>query len=91
MRARTGPGFMLASKLNSVEFQAGGLTAEEASASQIRMEKGYEPFKLSDAGVAEQFGKDIQTYLGEMAEDADKLTKFGYPDYTGELRKNVAN
>ncbi|ROV93134.1 hypothetical protein VSDG_07348 [Cytospora chrysosperma] len=63
-----------------------------ASASQIRvMGKGYEPFDLSDAGVAEQFGKDIQTHFKELAEDGDKLTKFGFPDYTGELWKNVAN
>ncbi|ROV88654.1 hypothetical protein VMCG_10302 [Cytospora schulzeri] len=63
-----------------------------ASASQIReMGKGYEPFDLSDAGVAEQFGKDIQTYIGEMAEDGDKLTKYGFPDYTGEPRKKLAS
>lgn len=62
-----------------------------ASASQIRMiGKGYEPFDLSDAVVVEQYGKDIQTHFAEMAQDGDKLTKFGYPDYTGDLEKHLA-
>ncbi|KUI63070.1 NADH oxidase [Cytospora mali] len=63
-----------------------------AAASQIRMMgKGYEPFDLSDAAVAEQFGKDVQAWFGEMAQDGDKLTKYGYPDYTGESKKSLAN
>lgn len=63
-----------------------------ASASQIKMMgKGYEPFDLSDARVAEQLEKDIQVWSEVMAEDGDKVTRFGWPDYTGELRLHLAS
>ncbi|KAK2603083.1 hypothetical protein N8I77_009566 [Diaporthe amygdali] len=60
--------------------------------SQMRaIGKGYEPFDLGDAEVTGQFLKDVGVWFTEIAEDGDKLTKFGYPDYTGELRPHLAN
>lgn len=60
--------------------------------SQMRaIGKGYEPFDLGDAEVTGQFLKDVRSWFTETAKDGGKLTKFGYPDYTGELRPHLAN
>ncbi|ROW16030.1 hypothetical protein VPNG_02520 [Cytospora leucostoma] len=62
------------------------------SASQIKaIGKGYEPFDLSDTKVTAQLEKDIQVWTEVLAEDGDKVTKSGWPDYTGELQLHLAN
>lgn len=60
--------------------------------SQMRaIGKGFEPFDLSDADVVGHFLKDAGAWFAEMAQNGDNLTKFGYPDYTGEPRPHLAN
>lgn len=70
------------------DFAMSGL----ATWSQMRaIGKGFEPFDLSDAEVVGQFLKDAGAWFAEMAQDGDNLTRFGYPDYTGELRPHLVN
>ncbi|KAL1872710.1 hypothetical protein Daus18300_004256 [Diaporthe australafricana] len=60
--------------------------------SQMRaIGKGFEPFDLGDAEVTGQFMKDLGIWFAETAEDGNKLIKFGYADYTGDLRPHLAN
>lgn len=60
--------------------------------SQMRaIGKGFEPFDLGDAEVTGQFMKDLEIWFTESAENGDRLIKFGYADYTGELRPHLAN
>lgn len=70
------------------DFAMSGLAAW----SQMRaIGRGFEPFDLSDAEVVGNFVKDAEAWFTEVAKDGDDLTKFGYPDYTGELRPHLAN
>lgn len=59
VRARTKPGFILAVKLNSVEFQAGGLTADDAAelAAALQQDAAIDYLELS-GGTYEDFGFD---------------------------------
>lgn len=58
VRARTRPGFILAVKLNSVEFQAGGLTTGDAAELVAALQgAGVDYLELS-GGAVEDFGFD---------------------------------
>lgn len=60
--------------------------------SQMRaIGKGFEPFDLSDGDVVGHFLKDAGAWFAEVAQRGDDSNKFGYPDYTGELKPHLAN
>lgn len=64
-----------------------GLSA--AGSQMWAMAKGFEPFDLTDEKVVQHFLKDHEARMALVAADGDRMTLFGYTEYTGELKKHV--